>query len=169
MNDYRELIERLRESVICNKYPIPAMLLDAADTIETMTNQLTASEAAHADLSKRLAAAQQELQMYCNTGLGPEQVMELKSFTQGSIHKVDDGLKHVRDLLQAEQDGRLVVLPCGTDVEIVRDGYAFKADHWSHILTAFRDAPENKSGKQVALFSIEEAEAALAQKGDSEQ
>ena len=65
-----------------------------------------------------------------------------------------------------EQDGRLVVLPCGTDVELVRDGYVFKADHWNHTLTAFRDAPENKSGKQVALFSIKEAEAAL-KGGDS--
>ena len=65
----------------------------------------------------------------------------------------------------AEQHGRLVVLPCGTDVELVRDGYSFKADHWSHTLTAFRDAPENKSGKQIALFSTKEAEAALAQKG----
>ena len=57
MNEYRELIERLRESVIGNKYPVPAMLLDAADTIETLTTQLTASEAARADLGKRLAAA----------------------------------------------------------------------------------------------------------------
>ena len=78
-------------------------------------------------------------------------------------------IDHLRDLLQAEQDGRLVVLPCGTDVELVRDGYVFKADHWNHTLTAFRDEPKNKSGKQVALFSTKEAEAALAQKGDSEQ
>lgn len=105
-------------------------------------------------LTDRLAA-------YEDTGLEPEQVIELKSFTQGGIHKVDDVWKHVQDLLQAEQDGKLVVLPCGTNVEIARDGYAFKADHWSHILTAFRDAPENKSGKQVALFCIKEVEAAL--------
>ena len=67
----------------------------------------------------------------------------------------------LHELVQAEKDGRLVVLPCGTNVELVRDGHSFKADHWNHTLTAFRDAPENKSGKQVALFSIEEAEAAL--------
>lgn len=78
-------------------------------------------------------------------------------------------IDHFRDLLQAEQDGRLVVLPCGTDVELVRDGYAFKADHWSHTLTAFRDAPENKSGKQIALFSTKEAETALARKGDTHE
>ena len=69
------------------------------------------------------------------------------------------------ELACADKAGRLVVLPCGTDVELERDGHTFKADHWNHTLTAFRDAPENKSGKQVALFSIKEAEAALAQKG----
>ena len=60
-----------------------------------------------------------------------------------------------------ECEGRLVVLPCGTDVNLVRDGHTYKADHWNHTLTAFRDAPENKSGMQVALFSIKEAEEAL--------
>ena len=50
------------------------------------------------------------LAAYEDTGLEPEQVAELKSFAQGGIHKVDDGWKHVQELLQAEQDGRLVVL-----------------------------------------------------------
>ena len=50
------------------------------------------------------------LAAYEDTDLEPEQVMELKSFTQGGIHKVDDGWKHVQDLLQAEKEGRLVVL-----------------------------------------------------------
>lgn len=50
------------------------------------------------------------LAAYEDSGLEPEQVMEMKSFTQGGIHKADDGWKHVQDLLQAEQDGRLVVL-----------------------------------------------------------
>ena len=52
------------------------------------------------------------LAAYEDTGLEPEQVMELKSFTQGGIHKVDDGWKHVQDLLQAEKEGRMVLLPC---------------------------------------------------------
>lgn len=73
----------------------------------------------------------------------------------------------IRDLLKAENEGLLMMLPCGTDANLVRDGHTYKGDHWNHTLTAFRDAPENKSGKQVALFSIKEAEAALAQKGGS--
>lgn len=54
----------------------------------------------------------ERLKAYEDTSLEPEQVVELKSFTQGGIHKIDDGWKHVQELLQAEQDGRLVVLPC---------------------------------------------------------
>lgn len=73
------------------------------------------------------------------------------------------------ELACADKAGRLVVLPCGTDVYLERDGYVFKADHWSHTLTAFRDEPKNKSGKQIALFSIKEAEAALAGKGDAHE
>ena len=68
------------------------------------------------------------------------------------------------ELACADKAGRLVLLPCGTDVELIRNGYTFRADHWNHTLTAFRDAPETKSGKQVALFSIEEAEAACAER-----
>lgn len=72
------------------------------------------------------------------------------------------------ELACADKAGLLVMLPCGTDVELIRNGYTFRADHWNHTLTAFRDAPETKSGKQVALFSIEEAEAALQKGGPHE-
>ena len=106
---------------------------------------------------------------YEDTGFDPEEIADFMKRWEQTV-EIGGMLKkycidHIRDLLHAEQDGRLVVLPCGTDVELVRDGHSFKADHWNHTLTAFRDAPENKSGKQVALFSIEEAEAAMAQKG----
>ena len=52
----------------------------------------------------------ERLKKYEDAGLEPDQVMELKSFTQGGIHKVDDGWKHVQDIFQAEKEGRLVVL-----------------------------------------------------------
>lgn len=108
------------------------------------------------------------LAAYEDTGLEPEDLK--KAFNETAILKLaaqalSTTPDHLRDLLQAEKDGRLVVLPCGTDVELVRDGYVFKADHWNHTLTAFRDEPKNKSGKQIALFSTKEAEAAMAQKG----
>ena len=64
MNDYRELIERLRTESLDSRnatLPIMDLCMDAAGAIETLTAQLTASEAARADLGKRLAKAEQEL------------------------------------------------------------------------------------------------------------
>ena len=110
------------------------------------------------ELIDRLAA-------YEDTGLEPEKVAFLKDIVEDAFSDKPDFTNHLRDLIQAEKDGRLVVLPCGEDAELKRNGQTFRADHWNHSLTAFRDAPETKSGKQVALFSIEEAEAALAGKG----
>lgn len=78
---------------------------------------------------------------------------------------IEYDLDRLRGLVMAEQDGRLVVLPCGENVELERDGCIFKADHWNHSLTAFRDAPETNSGRQVALFSVAEATVALVGKG----
>ena len=106
-------------------------------------------------LCNRLAA-------YEDTGLEPEEIRylgDLREMKREIIFGVT--AERLKELAEADKAGRLVVLPCGTDVELVRDGYAFKADHWNHTLTAFRDAPENKSGMQVALFSIKEAEEAL--------
>ena len=126
------------------------------------------------------------LAAYEDTGLEPEQVMELKSFTQGGIHKVDDGWKHVQDLLQAEQDGRLVVLPSKTVWELTMDAgpdcdMKCPVDAWDESLgcdlcsKAKQFAYERpcaqermkELGKTVFL-TREEAEAAMAKKGDSE-
>ena len=42
--------------------------------------------------SGQIRAVMNRLSAYEETGLEPEQVMELKSFAQGGIHKVDDGM-----------------------------------------------------------------------------
>lgn len=105
-------------------------------------------------LKERLAA-------YEDTGLEPEEIKNALDVND-IIPEINVTVDRIRELIQAEQDGRLVVLPCGTDAKLIRDGYTFKADHWSHLLTAFRDAPENKSGKQIGLFSMPEAEEALS-------
>ena len=54
---------------------------------------------------------------YEDTGLEPEEIndMALEVATLKTVESMYDGLgnpDHIRDLLQAEQDGRLVVLPC---------------------------------------------------------
>ena len=117
------------------------------------------------ELIDRLAA-------YEDTGLEPEEISKIKAdvedgYLKQAARRYGVPVDRLRVLAQADRDGRLAVLPCRDDVELERNGQTFKADHWNHSLTAFCDAPETKSGKQVALFSIEEAEAAL--KGDPEQ
>ena len=83
-----------------------------SDTAIEIINELHTERLDYSSEYIPLIDAANSLAAYEDTGLEPEQVMEMKSFTQGGIHKVDDGWKHVLDLLQAEQDGRLVVLPC---------------------------------------------------------
>ena len=123
------------------------------------------------------------LAAYEDTDLEPEQVMELKSFTQGGIHKVDDGWKHVQDLLQAEKEGRMVLLPrkvgdtvwviWGKDVIyyivdrihiLANNQVQIRAKH--HVIDNVYLYPD-MFGKTVFL-TREEAEAAMALKGDSE-
>ena len=109
------------------------------------------------------------LAAYEDTGLEPEDIFQIKGEVFGlrldkeelEQYRALGPIDHTRELLQAEQDGQMVVLPCGSGAELERDGYTFRADHWNHVLTAFRDAPETKSGKQVALFNTKEAESAL--------
>ena len=70
-------------------------------------------------------------------------------------------LDRLRDLVQADRDGRCVVLPCKEGDKLRRDGIEFTADHWNLILTAFAEDKSTKSGKRVGLFGAKEAEAAL--------
>ena len=76
----------------------------------------------------------------------------------------DYDLDRLRELVEADRDGRCVVLPCKEGTILQRDGFNFEADHWNIILTAFAEDESTKSGHRVKLFHVEEAEAAL--KGD---
>ena len=68
MNDYKELIARMREGcsncahALDLEFCANGCVYDqqAANAIETLTAQLAASEAARSDLARRLALAQQE-------------------------------------------------------------------------------------------------------------
>lgn len=73
----------------------------------------------------------------------------------------DYDLGRLRELVEADRDGRCVVLPCKEGDKLRRDGTEFTADHWNLILTAFADDKSTKSGKRVGLFGAKEAEAAL--------
>lgn len=99
--------------------------------------------------------------------LMPEKTLEKYDPIEGAakIAKLNDEqmrkLNRAIELWELEQKGRLLVLPCNAYAELVRDGETYRADHWNHTLTAFCDDPTTRSGKRVALFSVEEAAAAL--------
>ena len=85
-------------------------------------------------------------------------------------------IAHIRDLLQAERDGRLVVLPCKAGDHVWVDGreavvenfFGYETERYLHAQfydnMQYIDIPFAEIGKTVFL-TREEAEAALAQKG----
>lgn len=141
--------------------------------MERLTKRLNDGRARLTDLNQLLDPDElykliERLAAYEDTGLDPDEIISVGDMAKiaCALHELnaykDIGpIDHIRDLLQAEKDGRLLVLPCGENAELERDGYTFKADHWNHTLSAFREAPETNSGLQVALFNIKEAKAAL--------
>ena len=134
----------------------------------------------------------ERLKKYEDSGLEPEdiKVHEAAKYNAGYYHGDEDRCRwiekelgpidHLRDLLQAEKDGRLVVLPCkvgdhvwidGRDA-IVTEFFGYRSERYFHAVILGRnkhiDIPFTEIGKAVFL-TREEAEAALAQKGEPEQ
>lgn len=126
--------------------------------------------AARADLMRRYCVAVNRLAAYEDTGLEPEEISGLCSMYERS--KMADPLRleeyktlgtidHLRELAQAENDGRLVVLQCKPGQKIWAESpikgmaYCFDAPDIAWII-------ENAElfGKEIFL-SCEEAEAAM--------
>ena len=74
----------------------------------------------------------------------------------------------LRELAEADKDGRCVVLPCKgySDVDIVRDGVSYRPDHWNIHLTAYAHEQNTPSGLKVGLFGIGEVERAMEGRKD---
>ena len=126
----------------------------------------------------------ERLAAYEDTGLEPEDLK--KAFNETAILKLaaqalSTTPDHLRDLLQAEQDEQLVVLPCklGDDVWFVRkfgkrqcikraEVSCINIDFRGEVFVSARRISGGYIGKTVFL-TREEAEAALAQEGDPEQ
>ena len=72
-------------------------------------------------------------------------------------------LKHLRELAEADKDGRVVVLPCKgySSIDIARDGVSYRPDHWNIYLTAYAHEQNTPSGLKVGLFDIGEVERAM--------
>lgn len=159
-----------------------AILRDAAECIEELKRVLQESEAARAELGRRLAAVQQELADYKDTGLEPEEIKNALDVND-IIPEINVTVDHICDLLKAEQEGRLVVLPSKTVWELTMDAgpdcdMKCPVDAWDESLgcdlcsKAKQFAYERpctqerlkELGKTVFL-TLEEAEAALELKG----
>lgn len=103
------------------------------------------------------------LASYEATGLMPEQVANAKAIIESAFADDTSKAERIRKLLVADSEGRVVALPCRGDADIVliRNGIAFKPDHWNIHLTAFADNQPTPSGRKVALFDLGEVQNAM--------
>lgn len=114
----------------------------------------------------------ERLKAYEDTGLTPKEAKRMSNILMDvgidyncSWEYVKNWLldDRLRELAEADKDGRLVVLPFSDadDVEMQRDGITYKSDHWNILLTAFADNYLTLSGRKLGVFSVNEAEKAL--------
>ena len=108
------------------------------------------------------------LAAYEDTGLYPESVEALKLSMMGkAISEITEfnglPIDRLRELAEADKDGRVVVLPCKgySSIDIARDGVSYRPDHWNIYLTAYAHGQNTPSGLKVGLFDIGEVERAI--------
>ena len=108
----------------------------------------------------------ERLAAYEDTGLTPEEI-KAPLTEDAMINLAAQALgvepSRLRELAEADKDGRLVVLPCTgySSVDIARDGVSYRPDHWNIYLTAHAHGQNTPSGLKVGLFDIGEVERAL--------
>ena len=119
------------------------------------------------------------LAAYEDTGLEPEDIISAVDMSKiaCALHELNaykdlGSIDHIRDLLQAEQDGRLVVLPCkvGDHVwvdsreAVVENFFGYETERYLHAQfydnMQYIDIPFTEIGKTVFL-TRQDAEAAL--------
>ena len=118
----------------------------------------------------------ERLKEYEDTGFDPEEIADFMKRWEQTV-EIGGMLKkycidHIRDLLHAEQDGRLVVLPCKVGDHVWADGreaivvwfFGYKTERYLHAQffdnAEYTDIPFYEIGKTVFL-TRDEAEAAL--------
>ena len=106
----------------------------------------------------------ERLKQHEDSGLSPEDAANLHA-----ILRLGDGmtLMRLRELAVADQEGRVTILPCRGDADIVlmQNGVAFKPDHWNILLTTFAENQPTPIGKKVALFDLREVRESMEDKG----
>ena len=131
------------------------------------------------------------LAAYEDTGLEPEEIERIvDAYGRGHTLRTDSAERleivreiktdRLRELAKAEKDGRLEVLPCKVGDHILADGreaivvwfFGYKTGRYLHAQfldnAECADIPFYEIGKN-RLSAREDAEAAMAKKGDSEQ
>lgn len=114
------------------------------------------------------------LAAYEDTGLEPEDVRRLQKDWTSLIITIDEMgcMPHLRELYEAEKEGRLVVLPCKVGDHVWADGreaivvwfFGYKTERYLHAQfldnAEYTDIPFYEIGKTVFL-AREEAEATM--------
>ena len=100
----------------------------------------------------------ERLKAYEDTGLSPEKVSWMKEVVEAAFDNDTSRIERAHNLHVTDKEGRVTILPCRGDADIVlmRDGVAFKPDHWNIHLTTFAENQPTPSGKKVALFDLRE-------------
>ena len=143
-----------------------------SDTAIEIINDLHTERLEYASEYIPLIDAANRLSAYEDTGLEPEDVRRLQGDWTSLIMTLDEmgGMPHLHDLLQAEQDGRLVVLPCkagsliyvGIKPAIITRFFGYVRERYFHAVFCDEnkgiDIPFEELGKTVFL-TREEAEA----------
>ena len=109
----------------------------------------------------------ERLKQYEDTGLSPIACEESAKIEKG-LSEVGYSISRMVELMCADKEGRVTILPCLGDADIVlmRNGVAFKPDHWNIHLTTFAENQPTPSGKQVALFDLREVRELMEGKKD---
>ena len=191
---YEELIRRLREEPLdSNKAALPIMdlCIDAATAIENLSHRLDMAQGERDAVTRHMIELEQDVCRLKSRLAAYEDLMErwkLRSIEEADriFQRVNalggtdlmaqyrslGSIDHLRDLLQAEQDGRLVVLPCKVGDHVWADGreaivvwfFGYETERYLHAQfydnMQYIDIPFTEIGKTVFL-TREEAEAAL--------
>ena len=108
-----------------------------------------------ADFVDRLAA-------YENSSLSPTGAAKAAEIEE-ELSEYGYSIERMVELMCADKEGRVVVLPCrgDADIELMRNGVAFKPDHWNIHLTTFAEKQPTPSGKKVALLDLREVQESM--------
>ena len=97
-----------------------------SDNAIEIVNELHTERLAYESEYILIIDALNRLAEYEDTGLEPEKIVLLKNIVDDAFSDKPEFTEHIRELLRAEKDGRLMVLPCKVGDTIYRCGDPIK-------------------------------------------